>query len=175
MTDSISTPMLNEPDPELLKGFNRQFVTGVTVVTLKDGDTPRGLAVNAYCSISFDPPLVMVCIQRTSSTWPALFTATHLGVNILSNKQRGVVSVFASKAPDKFARIDWNPGPHGSPLIPGSAAMLEAEIRERFQAKTHTIVICRVRHAEVNDDAPMVYKAGRFFDGGELTELAAES
>jgi flavin reductase (DIM6/NTAB) family NADH-FMN oxidoreductase RutF len=175
MTESMSTPMLNEPDPELLKGFNRQFVTGVTVVTIKDGDTPRGLAVNAYCSISFDPPLIMVCIQRTSSSWPALFTATHLGVNILSNKQRGVVSVFASKDPDKFARIDWYPGPHDSPLIPGSAAMLEAEIRERFQAKTHTIFLCRVRHAEVNDDAPMVYKAGKFYDGNELTELAAES
>jgi steroid delta-isomerase-like uncharacterized protein len=171
-TESISSPMLDEPDPELLKGFNRQFVTGVTVVSTKDGTKARGLAVNAYCSISFDPPLVMVCIQRTSSTWPALFSATHLGVNVLSHKQRGVVSLFASKDPDKFARIDWYPGPHGSPLIPGSAAMLEAEIRERFQAKTHTIFICRVRHAEVNDEAPMVYKAGRFFDGGNLTELS---
>jgi flavin reductase (DIM6/NTAB) family NADH-FMN oxidoreductase RutF len=174
MTESNSQ-LLNEPDPELLKGFNRQFVTGVTVVTTKDGDAARGLAVNAYSSISLDPPLVMVCIQRTSSTWPALFTATHLGVNILSHKQRGIVSVFASKDPDKFARIDWYPGPHGSPLIPGSAAMLEAEIRERFQAKTHTIFICRVRHAEVGDEAPMIYKAGRFFDGGHLTELPPES
>lgn len=175
MTESISSPMLNEPDPELMKGFNRQFVTGVTVVTTMDGDRARGLAVNAYSSISLDPPLIMVCIQRTSSTWPALFTATHLGVNILSRTQRGIVSVFASKDPDKFARIDWYPGPHGSPLIPGSAAMLEAEIRERFQAKTHTIFICRVRHAEVNDVAPMVYKGGRFFDSSDLTELSPES
>ena len=175
MTGSTSSPLVDEPDPELLKGFNRQFVTGVTVVSTRDGDTPRGLAVNAYCSISLDPPLIMVCIQRTSSPWPALFTATHLGVNVLSRTQRSVVAVFASKDPDKFARVEWRPGPFGSPLIPGSAAMLEAEIRERFQAKTHTIFICRVRHAEVGAEAPMIYKAGRFFDGGRLTELPPEA
>jgi len=162
-----------EPDPELMKGFNRQFVTGVTVVSTMDGDQARGLAANAYCSISLDPPLIMVCIQRTSSTWPALFRATHLGVNVLGRDQHDVVSVFSSKDPDKFARIDWRPGPHGSPLVAGSAAMLEAEIQERFQAKTHTIFVCRVRHAEVDEGEPMVYKAGRFFDGGALTELAA--
>ena len=170
---STSPLQLDDPDPELLKGFNRQFVTGVTVVSTMDGGRARGLAVNAYCSISLDPPLVMVCIQRTSSTWPALFTATHLGVNVLGTGQRDVVAVFSSKDPDKFARVDWRPGPHGSPLIAGSAAMLEAEIQERFQAKTHTIFVCRVRYAEVGDGAPMVYKTGRFFDGGALTELPA--
>jgi steroid delta-isomerase-like uncharacterized protein len=169
--DAVASSPVGEPDPELLKGFNRQFVTGVTVVSTMDGDRARGLAVNAYCSISLDPPLIMVCIQRTSSTWPALFRATHLGVNVLGRDQREVVSVFSSKDPDKFARIDWRPGPHGSPLIAGSAAMLEAEIQERFQAKTHTIFVCRVRHAEVDEVAPMVYKAGRFFDGDNLTEL----
>ncbi len=172
--ESVVSSPAGEPDPELLKGFNRQFVTGVTVVSTMDGDRARGLAVNAYCSISLDPPLVMVCIQRTSSTWPALFRATHLGVNVLGRNQHGIVSVFSSKEPDKFAHVDWRPGPHGCPLVTGSAAMLEGEIQERFQAKTHTIFICRVRHAEVNDEAPMVYKAGKFFDGGELTELPAE-
>jgi steroid delta-isomerase-like uncharacterized protein len=171
---TLASPVVGEPDPELLKGFNRQFVTGVTVVSTMDGEKARGLAVNAYCSISLDPPLVMVCIQRTSSTWPALFAATHLGVNVLGRGQRQVVSVFSSKDPDKFARIDWRPGPHGSPLITGSAAMLEAEIQERFQAKTHTIFVCRVRHAEVDAEEPMVYKAGKFFDGGNLTELPAD-
>src|SRR5690349_24365815 len=90
MTESMAIPTTGEPDPEALKGFNRQFVTGVTVVSTIDEGVARGLAVNAYCSISFDPPLVMVCIQRTSSTWPALFAATHLGVNVLSNQQREI-------------------------------------------------------------------------------------
>jgi steroid delta-isomerase-like uncharacterized protein len=167
VVDSLS----GEPDLELMKGFNRQFVTGVTVVTTKENGVPKGLAVNAYASVSLEPPLVMVCIQKTSSTYPALFASSHLGINILSNEQKPTVSTFASKSADKFAEIDWHAGPHGSPLIDGSSAALEAEIRERFQAKTHTVFICRVRHAEVSETAPMVYQAGRFFDSEGLSQL----
>lgn len=156
---------------DLMKAFNRQFITGVTVVTTKEGDKPKGLAANAYCSVSLEPPLVLVCVQKTSSTYPALFSSSHLGINILGTGQRGTVQVFASKSPDKFAEVDWHEGPKGSPLLDGSAASLEAEIQERFQAKTHTVFICRVRHAEIDDSAPMVYKAGRFYDGGNLAEL----
>ncbi|KHL02451.1 flavin reductase [Sinomonas humi] len=160
-----------EPGLDTMKAFNRQFVTGVTVVTTKEGDKPKGLAANAYCSVSLEPPLVLVCVQKTSSTYPALFSSSHLGINILGADQRGTVGVFASKSADKFAEVDWHEGPNGSPLIDGSAASIEAEIQERFQAKTHTVFICRVRHAEVEGTAPMVYKAGHFFDGGKLVEI----
>ncbi|ACL38083.1 flavin reductase domain protein FMN-binding [Pseudarthrobacter chlorophenolicus A6] len=157
---------------DIMKGFNRQFITGVTVVTTVDEEgTPRGLAANSYASISLDPPLVLVCVQKTSSTYPALFQSSHFGINILSNNQLGTVQTFASKTPDKFADLEWHTGPNGVPLIDGSAASLEAEIKERFQAKTHTIFVGRVRHAEVADVDPMIYKAGHFFDGAQLEEL----
>lgn len=157
---------------DVMKGFNRQFITGVTVVTTVDEDgKPRGLAANSYASISLDPPLVLVCVQKTSSTYPALFRSEHFGINILSNEQHDTVRTFASKTPDKFANLDWHTGPNGVPLIDGSAASLEAEIKERFQAKTHTIFVGRVRHAEVADVDPMIYKSGRFFDGARLKEL----
>lgn len=160
-----------EPDPQVMKTFNRQFITGVTVVTTQDQGVPKGLAVNAYASISLEPPLVMVCIQKTSSTYPALFAATHLGINILGTEQQETIATFASKSIDKFAEVDWHAGPNGSPLIDGSPASLEAEIRERFQAKTHTVFICRVRHAEVVETTPIIYKAGRFYDSNDLTQL----
>src|SRR3954469_17967619 len=96
--------------PDLMKQVNRQFVTGVTVVTVMDGEQPRGLAVNAFASISLDPPTVMVCVQRTSSTHDCLFRADHLAINILSTAQLDVVSRFAAKSADKFAGLDWRPG-----------------------------------------------------------------
>lgn len=160
-----------EPDPQLMKTFNRNFITGVTVVTTQDNGIPKGLAVNSYASVSLEPPLVMVCIQKTSSTYSALFSATHLGINILGTEQRETIATFASKTPDKFAEIDWHAGPNGSPLIDNSPASLEAEIKERFQAKTHTVFICRVRHAEVTEASPIIYKAGRFYDSDDLTQL----
>lgn len=162
------------PDLDLMKQVNRQFVTGVTVVTTMDGDTPRGLAVNAFSSISLEPPTVMVCVQHSSSTHDPLFRASHLAINIVSVEQLDVVSVFASKAADKFAQIDWHPGPYGgSPLLDGSSAQMEVEIRERLRASTHSIFVCRVVHAAVTDKAPMIYSAGRFFDGAALSPLGS--
>jgi len=159
------------PDLLLMKQVNRQFVTGVTVVTAMDGEKPRGLAVNAFSSVSLDPPTVMVAVQRTSSTHDCLYRATHLAINIVSVDQVDVVNTFAVKSDDKFAGLDWAPGPFGSPLIGHSAAQMEVEIRERLQASTHTVFVCRVVHATVSDRPAMVYSAGKFFDGGALSPL----
>lgn len=170
-SDVIVDDLSGDPGPDMLKGFNRQFVTGITVVTTMDADHPRGLAVNSYASISLEPPLVMVCVQKTSSTYDALFASSHLGINIIGTRQRETLATFASTSKDKFAEIDWHSGPHGSPLIDGSAAAIEAEIRERYQAKTHTLFVCRVRHAEITADDPLIYRAGRFYDSSGLTAL----
>lgn len=156
---------------DLMKQVNRQFVTGVTVVTVMDGDVPKGLAVNAFASISLEPPTVMVCVQRTSSTHDCLFRAGHLAINILSTDQLDVVQRFAVKSADKFAGLDWRPGPFGSPFLDRSSAQMEVQIRERLQASTHTVFICRVVDAQVTDRSPMVYSAGQFFDSGALTPL----
>jgi len=164
-------PLASKPDLDVMKQVNRQFVTGVTVVTAMDGETPRGLAVNAFSSISLDPATVMVCVQRTSSTHDCLFRADHLAINILSTDQLDVVGTFATKADDKFKDLHWHSGPFGSPLIARSSAQMEVEIRERLQASTHTVFICRVVHAAVDERHPMVYSAGKFFDGGALAPL----
>lgn len=170
--DVVTDDLSGRPSADSLKAFNRQFITGVTVVTTTDEEgKPRGLAVNSYNSVSLDPPLVLVCVQKTSSTYPALFRSTHMGINIMSRNQRETIGVFASKAPDKFASLDWHPAANGSPLIDGSAASIEVEIKERFQALTHTVFIGRVRSAEATDDAPMIYKAGKFFDSEDLRSL----
>lgn len=172
LSDLVVDDLSGKPGLDALKGFNRQFVTGVTVVTTIDADgKPRGLAANSYASVSLEPPLVLVCVQKTTSTYSSLFKSTHLGINIMSNEQRGTVGTFASKGDDKFAGLEWHAGPAGSPLIDGSAASIEAEIKERFQAKTHTVFIAKVTHAELAELQPMVYKAGRFFDGAKLSEL----
>jgi len=167
--DDVAT---EAPGPDAVKAFNRKFVSGVTVVTVRDaGGRPRGLAVNAYMSLSLDPPLVVVCVQKTSSTYPALFEADCLGINILSHAQLEVVNRFASKAEDKFAGLDWHSGPAGAPLLHGTAASVEAEIKERFRAKTHVVIVARVRHLELSDVAPMVYKDGKFYDGASLQPI----
>lgn len=160
------------PDPAVMKLVNRKFITGVTVVTTMDGDKPRGLAVNAFSSISLDPPMVLVCVAATSSTYESLFRGTHMAINILSTEQLHVVSLFASKSDDKFSGIDWEPGAFGSPIIAGSCAHMEVEVRERLPASTHAIFICRVVRAQVADLNPLIYSSGQFFDSAALAELS---
>lgn len=155
-----------------VKKVNRKFITGVTLVTTMDGDTPRGLAVNAFSSISLDPPLVLVCVQRTSTTYEPLFRADHMGISILASDQLPVATVFAGKSDNKFAGLRWTPGAHGSPLIDHSAAVLEAAIQERLQTRTHTIFIGRITEAAHSERAPLIYSAGAFYDGGRLDDAA---
>lgn len=158
-------------DAETIRDVHRQFVTGVTVVTTVDGDTPRGLAVNAFCSVSLEPPLVLVCVQATSATYPTLFRARHCAVNILAADQLPVLEVFAAKGTDKFATIDWYPGIHGSPIIDGSAASIEVEIGERLRAASHTVFIGRVVDARTRQTDPLIYRSGQFFAPSALTPL----
>ncbi|WP_328379280.1 flavin reductase family protein [Streptomyces sp. NBC_00440] len=172
----MSTTADNRPAAEVaesdVKGLHRKFITGVTIVTTMDGERPRGLAVNAFSSISLSPPLVMVCVQRTSSTYEPLFRADHMGISILASDQLPVATVFAGKGDDKFAELRWTAGANGSPLIDSSAAVLEARIQERLQTSTHTIFIGRVTQAAHSERPPLIYSAGGFYDGGQLDAAA---
>lgn len=160
----ITTAQQAAVDPDLVRGVHRKFITGVTVVTTDDAGTPRGLAVNAFSSISLDPPMVLVCVQRSSATHPALHRASHLGISILAAGQLDVAKVFAGKSDDKFGQVAWTPGEFGAPLLDGSCARLEVEIGQRLEAGSHTVFTGRVVSATHDDLAPLVYSGGGFFD-----------
>jgi len=165
----VNPPALADAlDIEKLKGLHRCFVTGVTAVTTMESDAPRGLIVNAFSSLSLDPPTVLVCVQKSSRSYPALFSNDLLAINILAAEQERECQSLASKQPDKFAQVNWHPGPHGAPVLTAAAAWLEATITERIQASTHTLFIARVLAAEFTRRAPLLYAGGRFFDGSVL-------
>jgi steroid delta-isomerase-like uncharacterized protein len=156
-------------EPEAVRSLHRKLVTGVTVVATDANGEPRGLAVNAFSSVSLEPPLILICVQKNSSTYSHLLAASHFGVSILSAAQVGVANVFATKQPDKFSQVDWHRGPHGSPLLDGACAQMEVELHDTLHASTHTIFIGQVTFADHSDAAPLVYSQGGFFDGGRLS------
>ena len=153
---------------EALREVHTQFVTGVTVVSTMESGQPRGLAVNAFMSLSLEPPLIMVAVQRTSGTYPSLFASDRISVNILAGDQADVVARFAAKGTDKFAGLAWQPGPFGSPLLDGAAAQVEAVIEQRLQAMTHTVFIGRVLLARSFPVHPLVYIGGRLASAADL-------
>jgi len=159
-------------DTELLRGVHRRFVTGVTVVTTAGGDgIPRGLAVNAFSSISLEPPLIMVCVQKTSSTYEPLFASEYFAVNLIAADQMPVVGVFASKREDKFSEVAWHPGLHGAPILEGTCAYMEVQMQERLQASTHTVFLGKVVDAQHADRPPLLYGGGAFYDGAKLVSV----
>jgi steroid delta-isomerase-like uncharacterized protein len=169
-TDALPADVAAEPD--VLRAFHRKFVTGVTIVTTSDGDMPRGLAVNAFASVSLEPALILVCVAHTSATYRVLFRADTFAVNVLSRNQLDVARTFAASGDaSKFEGVAWHPGVTGSPVIEGASAFLEARTVERARASTHTVFIGHVLAAADSEEAPLVYAGGRFYDGSALVEL----
>jgi flavin reductase (DIM6/NTAB) family NADH-FMN oxidoreductase RutF len=157
---------------ERVRRVHRSFATGVTVVTTCVDGVPYGLAVNAFSSLSLTPPLVLVCVAQTTSTYPHLMAGEHFAVNILAHDQRDVAARFARSGGDKFAGLAWRPGQDGCPVIDGAAAALELRIETRMPAYTHTVFIGRVLATHVSGTPPLVYLDGGFYDGAKLSEAS---
>ena len=144
------------------------FVTGVTVVTALDGDQPFGITVNALSSVSLEPPLVMVALDRRRFLTPIVQAAGRYAVNILSEDQRALSDCFAGApvAPgrDRFCGAAWHPGSMGLPLLDGAIATLECTVVETFSAGDHDLFIGRVETLanEPHHPMPLLYYRRRY-------------
>jgi flavin reductase (DIM6/NTAB) family NADH-FMN oxidoreductase RutF len=124
------------------------FVTGVTVVAALDSERPFGITVNALSSVSLDPPLIMVALDRRRFLTPIVRAAGRYAVSILSEDQQALSDCFAG-APvepgrDAFCGASWHPGETGLPLIDGAIATLECTVVQTFSAGDHDLFIGRV-------------------------------
>jgi 3-hydroxy-9,10-secoandrosta-1,3,5(10)-triene-9,17-dione monooxygenase reductase component len=124
------------------------FVTGVTVVTALDGERPFGITVNALSSVSLDPALVMVALDRRRFLTPIVRAAGRYAVNVLSEEQQALSDCFAG-APvnpgrEDFCGAAWHPGATGLPLLDGAIATLECTVVQTFSAGDHDLFIGRV-------------------------------
>jgi 3-hydroxy-9,10-secoandrosta-1,3,5(10)-triene-9,17-dione monooxygenase reductase component len=137
------------------------FPTGVAIVTtLDDHGEPKGLTTNAICSVSAEPPLLLVCVDRTSRTLAALRHARRFVVNFMSDGRADLCALFASKAEDKFAGVRWEPGLGGVPCLTEDAlAYAECLTQEEVEAGDHLILIGLVEAGRPPDPerAPILY------------------
>src|SRR5262245_61493046 len=118
------------------------FASGVTVVTGKTDDQQLfGITVSAFSSVSLNPPLVLVCIDKRSSTHDHFAVGSSFAVNILCAEQELHSRRFASRDADKFAGIGYSEGILGVPLLDGAMACLECRVKEAYEGGDHTIII----------------------------------
>src|SRR5215218_10535190 len=100
VSESESAETLMPPDEPSYRTVLGHFATGVTIITAMDGGEPIGVSANAFTSVSLDPPLVLFCASKESSTWPRIEAAGKFTVNILNEHQEDVCRVFATKGGD---------------------------------------------------------------------------
>jgi flavin reductase (DIM6/NTAB) family NADH-FMN oxidoreductase RutF len=142
------------------------FATGVTVVTSigPDGE-PVGTTANAVSSLSLDPPLILVCFDRSSLTLEAIRSHGAFVVNVLSAPQQELSSNFARRGLSAvWDGVEHRPGPTGSPRLEGALAALECTVEHSLPGGDHEIIVGRVRYAETAGDggAPLLFWRGSY-------------
>lgn len=151
-------------DRRALRDAFGTFMTGVTVVTTTDGaGHPLGFTANSFASVSLDPPLLLVQIARNSVNYVKFTTAPHFAVNILAEGQKDISTTFARPVADRFAGIDWQPGPEGSPILAGVAAWFDCTLFQVVEAGDHAILIGHVAAFHATTAPGLGYYRGTYF------------
>ncbi len=151
-------------DPAELRQVFSMFPSGVvTVAALNHKGEPVGMVASSFTSVSLDPPLVSICIQNTSATWPALHASKRLGISVMTQEQKTLCRTLARKDGDRFEGVDWQTADGSAVFISGSAAWLECTIHNEFKAGDHTIVLLDVCAANISLDAlPLLFFRSSF-------------
>jgi flavin reductase (DIM6/NTAB) family NADH-FMN oxidoreductase RutF len=153
-------------DPQTFRRILSAFPTGVAVISAVDAAGElRGLTTNALCSVSADPPLLLVCVDDRSNTLPALLDRNAFVVNLLADTDEAIARRFASKEPNKFADVSWRPSAFacGAPILEGTAAYAECQVEQRIHAGDHWIFVARVVAGADSPRAPLGYYQRGYF------------
>jgi flavin reductase (DIM6/NTAB) family NADH-FMN oxidoreductase RutF len=150
-------------DRSELRRVMGHFATGVTVITTRDDDgRPYGLTANAVCSVSLEPPLLLVCVDKRAESHPALQRSGVFAVNILGHEHQNLSRRFAVSGGEKFAEVAHRSGATGVPLLDGVLGTIECRVVAVHDAGDHTIYIGQVEHLDATDGDPLLFFRGKY-------------
>ena len=140
-----------------------RFPSGVTVVTTRDAAGRfHGITVSAFSSVSLEPPLILVCIEKTTGSHYAFQESEFFVVNVLAEEQENLSNRFASQIPDKFETVDYRLGIGEIPVLKDALVTLECRLAYAHEGGDHTIFVGLVEKSEVKDENPLVYWHGNY-------------
>jgi flavin reductase (DIM6/NTAB) family NADH-FMN oxidoreductase RutF len=148
--------------PDEFRDVIGHFASGVTVITAHHDGEPKGTTASAVTSLSLEPPMVLVCLNKESSTGKAVAASGRFAVNILGEDQAEEAMRFAKKAGDKFAGVAVSTGQRGEPLLAEALATLECHVAENVTGGTHSVFFGEVERASARSGAPLAYFRGQF-------------
>lgn len=138
------------------------FATGVTVITINGENGENiGLTANAFSSLSLDPPLILVCLDKKSDSVPAFQKDRPFVVNILSEEQENDCWTFAKKGSDKFANAQYELSSNDVPILKNNLSTIECNVHEVLEGGDHYIVTGYVKAiARSEEKNPLIFHKG---------------
>lgn len=154
-------PGLGDDPRVALRRTLGMFATGVTVLTTRDGDKVHGMTANAFMSVSLEPPLVLISVDRRTRMCALLHEGRAYGVSVLAESQSGLSDRFAGRASDEAPepRFDII---RGTPLVDGALAHFVARIARSYWGGDHSLFLGRVEYARYSEGQPLLFHGGRY-------------
>jgi flavin reductase (DIM6/NTAB) family NADH-FMN oxidoreductase RutF len=145
-----------------------RWASGVTIVTASADGRVHGMTVSAFCSVSLDPPLVLISASNDSDTFSMIQSTSYFAINILAEHQRDLSNLFASKALEehRFDDLSFELGRNGVPLLEETTASLQCRVTASHPAGDHTLLIAEVEEVRVAERPPLLFLRGAY---GEFT------
>jgi flavin reductase (DIM6/NTAB) family NADH-FMN oxidoreductase RutF len=148
-------------DPVVFREALAAVAAPVAVVTSFHGERPHGTTVSAFCSLSLEPPLVLVSLDRDSDLLRMVRQSRRYGINVLSHDQEEVATRFARKGADKFADVPWILDTD-LPRLEGTASWIACRLHDLADGGDHVIAVGFVEHAEASPSHPLLYRQRQF-------------
>jgi len=150
------------------------FATGVTILTVDDGGKVHGMTANAFTSVSLEPLLVLVCVDRKAKTHAHLHARKRFGVNVLAETQREISQYYANPDRDhdnaqQEAGARFERTAHGTPVLHNALAYLECRLHITYEAGDHTIFIAEVEDVVVREGDPLLFFRGKYRKVGPVS------
>jgi len=158
---------MGAPTPKTFTNAMRALVGNCSVITVGEGSDISGLVVTSAISLSADPPLLLACVNRASSSWPLLDKYRRFGWSSLGAAHQKVAERFSGfggiKGADRYQGAEWESAETGALLLKDAPAAFDCEVEEMIDRATHSIVIGRVRSVrECEGAGALIYWNGSF-------------
>lgn len=153
---------------DLHRGGMRHLAAPVSIVTSRDGDIPVGLTATAVCSVTVDPPRMVVLVNKKVAAADPILASGALCINVLTADQEHLARVFAGMVegvfgPARFEHGGWHAGVTGAPVLDGALATFDCRVVKVFDESTHHAFLCEVLDApEPAGGDPLIYMNGAF-------------
>ena len=167
----VTHPSMSVTQAEF-RGAMGTFATGVTIITVDFEDEVHGMTANAFTSVSLDPMLVLVCVDRSARTHAHLHAKKRFGVNVLAENQRAISEYYARperthERAEQEAGARFKRTAHGTPVLDGALSYFECRLHTVQEAGDHTIFIAEVEDVVLREGRPLLFHRGKYHQLGD--------